>query len=223
MLKLAVYDFDGVLANTIWTGYASHRRICRSFNIHFAWSDHSGDDFQDWRNWVSGNWRDNLERLGLMDRVEEAMEIYGSVADDRGIPSLVKGMDRTVAGLENCLQVILTLNMRKRVLPFLEKHGLMSKITATYGAGDLSFDKPNPGALTEVMKDYGVSPEDTVYVGDTLEDVWFANEAGVVSIGMEGGYNPEERIRQGSPRYFVRNSHELLELLRRIKKEKKKV
>jgi len=37
-------------------------------------------------------------------------------------------------------------------------------------------------------------------------------KAGVVSIGMEG-YNTEERTRQGSPRYFVRNSYELAKVL----------
>ena len=51
--------------------------------------------------------------------------------------------------------------------------------------------KPGPGMLMEAMKDFGTSPEETLYVGDLPEDEEAAKNAGV-GFCLAGGFFEHE-------------------------------
>lgn len=63
-----------------------------------------------------------------------------------------------------------------------------------FGADSLAHKKPHPLPLQEVMKAAGVSPAETVMVGDGLPDMGAAKAAGVRALACEYGYCAAEKL-----------------------------
>lgn len=55
--------------------------------------------------------------------------------------------------------------------------------------------KPAPDALRFVMDFFGVTPEESVYVGDSDVDVLFAHGAGMRCVSVNWGFRSEQEIR----------------------------
>ena len=51
--------------------------------------------------------------------------------------------------------------------------------------------KPDPRALTDLLEEAGLAPEETIFVGDSVVDFETGARAGVETIGLRGGYGGE--------------------------------
>lgn len=60
----------------------------------------------------------------------------------------------------------------------------------TQQVADFHPSKPHPSMILQAMADAGVSPENTVMIGDTSFDMDMAAAAGVRGIGVSWGYHP---------------------------------
>ncbi|MCA9460441.1 MAG: HAD family hydrolase [Nanoarchaeota archaeon] len=58
------------------------------------------------------------------------------------------------------------------------------------------------------LEDYGI-----VYVGDTMSDMVAANKAGVISLGVDWGYQNREKIQGGNPKKLFSSVSELSDYL----------
>jgi phosphoglycolate phosphatase len=68
-----------------------------------------------------------------------------------------------------------------------------------FGADSLARRKPDPLPLIEAMKAAGVTPEETIMIGDGLPDMRAARAAGVRSIAIGFGYtNPQLLMNEGA-------------------------
>jgi len=75
--------------------------------------------------------------------------------------------------------------------------------------------KPNPAAVHAVMACCGVTPADTVFVGDSAIDVETGRNAGVLTVGVTHGFGDAQELAAASPEAIVQNFQELLELAQR--------
>lgn len=71
----------------------------------------------------------------------------------------------------------------------VEAHDL-KHFFVTQQVADFHPSKPHPSMILQAMADAGVSPQDTVMVGDTSFDMDMAAAAGVKGIGVSWGYHP---------------------------------
>ena len=68
--------------------------------------------------------------------------------------------------------------------------GLSRYFFSIYGGNSFSTRKPDPEGLRTLMAEAGVSPEETVMVGDSDVDILTAQRAGAWSIGCRYGLSP---------------------------------
>lgn len=73
--------------------------------------------------------------------------------------------------------------------------------------------KPAPDALYAMMKRLGVTPEQTLYVGDSEVDIQTANNAGVDCVCVLWGFKDEAFLRANGGKNFIRKPSELLPFL----------
>lgn len=66
--------------------------------------------------------------------------------------------------------------------------------------------------LRDYMETYGHAPEDTVIIGDTMEEPEIARELGITSIGITDGYISRKRLREAAPDYTVHRLDEIMNL-----------
>jgi phosphoglycolate phosphatase len=73
---------------------------------------------------------------------------------------------------------------------------------------DVERRKPDPESLIALMDKYGVLPEDTLMVGDTVTDMRYAAAAGVDTCAMLQGYGVAEEVLAEHPRYALQGFKE---------------
>lgn len=82
-------------------------------------------------------------------------------------------------------QAILTSRSLREVRHLLNQdHPLAQRIDAFYHKDNTDFMKPDPRVFDKVFKDFSLSPDETVYIGDSLGDAISAKSAGMHFIAV---------------------------------------
>ena len=97
----------------------------------------------------------------------------------------------------------------------LSRHGL-SACFATIHTSDDAPSKPHPGMVLAAMAATGVSPHQTVVVGDTTFDIEMAHAAGARAIGVTWGYHRPEALKQVGADAMIDRFDELAAAIDRI-------
>jgi len=72
--------------------------------------------------------------------------------------------------------------------------------------------KPDPSSIRAIMEQAGVSPRETLFIGDSPIDVETGRSAGIVTIAVTHGFSDEEELRAAAPDVLVPSFPELLAL-----------
>lgn len=75
----------------------------------------------------------------------------------------------------------------------IEGHGLEG-LFVTQQVADFHPSKPHPAMILQAIAEAGVTPQDTVMIGDTSFDMDMAASAGVRGIGVGWGYHGRDRL-----------------------------
>jgi phosphoglycolate phosphatase len=63
-----------------------------------------------------------------------------------------------------------------------------------------------------VLREMSLSPEDVVFVGDTLTDIETGKEAGVDVYALPTGFHSKKELSRKKPRRILRNLKELTQI-----------
>jgi phosphoglycolate phosphatase len=80
--------------------------------------------------------------------------------------------------------------------------GINSYFERIYGGDSFKTKKPEPEGLVWLMRELGVTPEETVMIGDSKGDVHVARNAGAWSLGCAFGFGPQN-IHEAQPDILV--------------------
>ncbi len=97
--------------------------------------------------------------------------------------------------------------------PLLKDLGLFDYFESIVSGDSLEKKKPDPMPLVYSAEKLGVSPEDSLMLGDSISDVKAARAAGFQIICMSYGYNHGVDIRESNPDVVIDSMAELKELL----------
>ncbi|MCR9011772.1 HAD family hydrolase [Gabonibacter chumensis] len=73
--------------------------------------------------------------------------------------------------------------------------------------------KPDPTVVFDILKEAGVSREETLYVGDSGVDMQTALNSGVVSIGVTWGFRSAKELEDNGAVHIVDHPSDMLKLL----------
>ena len=73
--------------------------------------------------------------------------------------------------------------------------------------------KPAPDALFAIIKQAGVTVEETLYVGDSEVDIQTANNAGVDCVSVTWGFKDEAFLKENGGTRIARTPSEILRFL----------
>ena len=79
-------------------------------------------------------------------------------------------------------------------LPLLQRAGLAALLDAVVSGDEVEHRKPHPQIVLQACSRLGVRPDETVMIGDSINDVLAARAAGVRVILVESGYNEGESV-----------------------------
>lgn len=114
---------------------------------------------------------------------EDAVRIYPNVVDT--LKTLMsKGIILTIASSRS----------HASLAEYVENLGLSSLISYILGADDVDKGKPDPEPVNKTLKRFGISPEETIVVGDTSFDIQMGKNAGTRTCGVTYGNGSRESL-----------------------------
>lgn len=171
-LKHISFDLDGTLINSFG-------------NMKIAWQGateklHINCGFSEYRRFVGLPFPKIMELLGLKNYVTELSEEYfsrtralaGNIPEIEGAKDLLK-----LCRSKGYKVSIITSKPRANSEDIVAKMGF--DVDELICGDDFSKGKPDPYAAFLVCKRLGVTPEETLYVGDMVFDFQFALNAGM--------------------------------------------
>jgi phosphoglycolate phosphatase len=84
-----------------------------------------------------------------------------------------------------------------------------------YACRDTQFKDMTKGErLRRFMNDRGMTPKNTMIVGDSIEEIHIGCTQGFITVAITGGCASEERLRAENPDYLIHSLHELQSVLK---------
>ena len=144
---------------------------------------------------------------------EEALAIFmEAYSDSHGLTRVYPGVRETLKWLQKQgVEMALITNKPERfVAPLLDEMKLGRFFRWIVGGDTLPQQKPDPAALFFVMKMANIPGSQSLFVGDSRNDVLAAKAAGVTCVALSYGYNHGRPIAEEFPALVIDDLRELV-------------
>jgi len=213
--RLVMFDLDGTLMDSVPDLAAAVDKMLMLLGREPAGIERV-------RDWV-GNGSRVLVRRALAGQLN-----HDGVADELADEALALFMQAysgghelttVYPGVRECLDwlrerevklAIITNKPAQFIEPLLEEKGLAGYFQWLVGGDTLPQQKPDPAALFWVMDKAGVAPGESLFVGDSRNDVRAAKAATVRCVALTYGYNHGEPIADEQPALVLGDLRELV-------------
>ena len=212
MKKLVIFDLDGTLLNTI-------ADLAESTNHALKQLGYPTHDVETIRTFVGNGINKLLERaLPAHEQTEEnvmRMRSYFVPYYDAHNADLSSPYPGIVSLLEDLqakgIMLAVASNKYQKATVKLVKHYFpMIDFVEILGQREGVNVKPDPSIVFDILKKANVSPEETLYVGDSGVDMQTAINAGVDAVGVAWGFRPRAELESFQPMGLIDKAEELL-------------
>jgi phosphoglycolate phosphatase len=154
-----------------------------------------------------------LRASGLSEAPREVLPVYFDCYRPRLLDQthLYPGVLEALEALASRHLAVLTNKPGDFSRAILEGLGVARFFRRIYGGGDLPAKKPDPIGLQRLLAEAGATPFQAVMVGDSAIDVRTGRAAGVRTVGVRYGFDPEG-LRREAPDLLVDDLRELIAL-----------
>jgi phosphoglycolate phosphatase len=208
-MALIIFDFDGVLADTLDDLIQFGQEVCDELGVKHVVKK---DDLSNLEIMSFSSFGRACEvPENLVDKfVQSCLQRF---AEKKSPPAIFNGLSNIVRNLSvNNTIAVITTNSSQNVNAFLVEHGLIGCIHAVYGV-----DSPGSKAQKiSIARDRLLTDkkhESVFMVGDSLSDILAAKETATTSIAVTWGHQSLEYLLSGDPDYVVNFPHELIKII----------
>lgn len=204
--KVIIFDFDGVLADTLEDMLEFGRLVCARLGYQRT-PQRSDLDALTRMSLV-----DYAEQLGIAEHQRQlfAQMCVEMFAQKETPHNLFDGMQAVLAHLSQANRLaIVSANGGGVIEKFLRYHQIEPHIEIVLGV-------ESPGSKAEkicqIVERLEANHEDVFMVGDAASDIQAARQAGVHSIAVSWGHQSRQRLAQAQPDHLVDTPQELLNI-----------
>lgn len=185
MIKALILDFDGVIHNTLEICFKIYNKINHSSTL------------EDYRKIFLGNIYDNNF---VMNNVNEFYKLQKKEYENLKIEEKNK---KHLIRLNDSFRIfIITSNKESVIKNYLKKN----KISNLF-EGVLGFETHTSKIekFNLLFRKYNLDKNECLFVTDTLGDIIEANNVGLKTIAVLGGYHDKETLEKGNPYKIINN------------------
>lgn len=216
MIKLAIFDLDGTLLNTIADLGESTNHALRTLGFPI----HTLDKY----NFFVGNGIDVLFERAL----PEGAKTKENVAAMRN-----EFIAYYQANITNKTTIYEGIN---ELLNYVHESGIALAVASNkYQAGTTALvdhffgqfpfvavlgqragipTKPNPQIIDDVLSVHSVQRDEVLYIGDSGVDMQTAKNAQLISCGVTWGFRPLDELQQFDPMHIVNHPSEIVDVIK---------
>lgn len=213
MKKLAIFDLDGTLLNTI----TDLGKACNFALEEMGFATHPIQAYA----YMVGNGVRNLMHKAQQDADEETIDklleyftqYYNEHCLDTTKP--YPGITELLSNLtsRNVAIAVASNKYQFATEKIIEGCFPEFQFVAVEGQREGRNRKPDPSIIFSVLEKYPVSKKDVIYIGDSGIDIECAKRACVESIGVSWGFRSAAELRRANADFVVAHPAEILEHL----------
>lgn len=210
-MAIILFDFDGVLADTLDDILAFAREACAQMG--FERDPKPADlDALETMSFADFGGQLKVPSQYIDEFVNRCLQLFNQKPHP---PKIIPGMEIVVAeaAKHNTLAIV-TGNTTPTVKAFLRQYGLRMHIKVVIG---VERKASRPEKIRIALNELGHTEESVYMVGDSLSDIRAAMETSIKSIAVGWGHQSPLRLMLANPDYLVNSPQELSELLENIR------
>lgn len=217
MYRLCIFDLDGTLTDTLDSLTFSVNETLKEMGLPPVTADKC-------RQFVGNGARVLMEKSLLeageadLGRLDEAMRIYGRIFDAnctyhvipyQGIPELLTALRQEGVNL-----AVLSNKPHRQAVHVVESIFGRNVFRHIQGQKENIPRKPDPKAALQIAEELGISPEDTVYIGDSEVDIATGTNAHMKTIGVTWGFRGRAVLLEAGAEQIADSPEEIMKLFR---------
>ncbi len=201
MIKLAIFDFDGVIDNN----YDLSFELCSKNFLNITVEEH--------KKQYDGNV--HLERKKLKDR-DTGFDFLKCLSDSRKERKIEEETKSTLIDLAKDFKLgIISSCHEYGIKNYLKNNEIENLFGFVYG---LETHKLKTYKFKKILKEFGLKEDECIFVTDTLGDILEANEVGIKTVAVDFGYHERERLEKGNPLKIISRFDELISAVKNADK-----
>ncbi|MBW2121972.1 MAG: HAD family hydrolase [Deltaproteobacteria bacterium] len=202
-LKAVIFDMDGTIIDSIDLYYAVIKDVMGRLGMDTALTRQVLSEGMSQGKRLA----DIIFPSGLEDR-ERAVEDFRTLSTNAYKQIFSKGEVELIDGVDGLLEdlrlrgfslAIVTSSLSEVVVPFLKARNLDSFFACVLGQTEVSRLKPHPDPLLRCAEILGITPCESVYVGDSIIDIRAGKAAGSATIGVLTGASDLDLLMGEAP------------------------
>lgn len=218
MYKACIFDLDGTLTNTLDSLLYSVNETLKEMQLPTI-------SREECRRFVGNGARVLVEKsllaagAGSLDRLDEAMEIFGRIFDANCTYHVVPydGITALLASLkqEGMKLAVLSNKPHRQTVHVVEE--IFGKQTFAWIQGQQEGlpRKPDPTVALQIAERLGAKPHESVYIGDSEVDIATGKAADMKTIGVAWGFRTCEVLRGAGAEWIAGSPEEIMKLIKK--------
>jgi len=193
MIKLIIFDFDGVIEDN----YELHYALSKKQIVDITREEH--------KKLFEGNI--HLERAKLSHR-DTGFDLRKHFSDAKKDMEIKKEIYEVLVTLSKEYTLgIITSAKECGVNDYLNANKIEKLFSFVYGS---ETHKIKVEKFKKVLEERQLSVDECIFVTDTLGDILEANKVGMKTIAVDFGYHERERLTKGNPAKIISHIDELI-------------
>lgn len=214
MIKACIFDLDGTLADTLDSMAYVANEVMKTFGL----KELPVDNFR----YYCGEGADMLMRRCLKDagdpkltRYEEGRTIYRQMFDENPLYKVTRydGMPETLKELKKRGVRLAVCSNKPHVAAVKVVAQLYGEdFDVVIGQSNEIRRKPAPDGPLKAAEEFGVRPEECMYIGDTKTDMLTGKAAGMYTVGVLWGFRDQKELCENGADILAEKPEDLLKI-----------
>ena len=213
MIKAAIWDFDGTLANTLPDLKITINLTRETYGLSPVTED---DVLMHVNNHMPVFIRRMIPELNDEARWDEALQTYYRFYDDHYLSETIPypGIPEILAKLKDCgVKLAVMSNKNHSHITKMVEALFPDTFDCAWGTIPEVPAKPNPARAFLIAEELGVDISEIAFIGDSDLDMLTACNAKAIPVGVAWGYRPADVRRANGAAFTPKDAEELYSVL----------
>jgi phosphoglycolate phosphatase-like HAD superfamily hydrolase len=200
--KILMFDFDGVLIDTLIPVYLMAREINEDM------------DLEEYKTFFDGNIHDATRKNGQLQNFDPLFpEKYDHIVREMKIPDILKEAVRKLSASH--LLVIVSSTPSASIEKILAREGIRECFADILGA---DIHKSKAVKIRMLLDAYSKAPHDCLFITDTLGDIREAAACSVPAVAVTWGFHNAENLQKGNPAAIIEDPNDFVSVVENMLK-----
>ena len=218
MKRLMIFDLDGTVGDTVGSlAYTTNRCLKK-----LSFPELPEKNF----NYYAGDGARTLIQRALKaagdkngEKFDETYRIYGEIfaKDCTFKVTVFEGMSQVLEQMkaDGIRLAVLSNKPHERAKDVIRKLFGENLFDIVQGQVDGLPKKPDPSGALKIMEDFGLTPKECMYIGDTNVDMQTGRSAGMYTVGVLWGFRDKKELLDNHAQALADQPRDLLKLVQK--------